>query len=779
MNGIHELRRRNEALEERISTLTAAILRVSASLDLDTVLQEIVDSARALTGARYGVITTMGDRGQVRDLVSSGLPPDELQRMLEWPAGPQFYEHLRDLARPLRVADMASYLKTLGLSAHTWNSSILQATPMYHRDLQVGNFYLSKHEGDPEFTDEDEETLVLLASQAAVAIANARSYRDEQRARANLEALVDTSPVGVAVFDAKSGRPVSFNREAQRIVDGLRASTQRPEDLLDVLTCRFADGREFALDQLPLAEEFRSATRMRAEEIELSVPDGRSVKTLINVTPIRGEDEAAESVVVTLQDLGPLEELERSRSEFLSLVSHELRTPLTSIKGSTTTVLHALPELDPAEQREFIRIIDEQADHMRGLIGDLLDAGRIDSGTLSINPEPSSVPAMVDRARSTFLSGGGRHAIVIDLPPDLPAVMADRRRVVQVLNNLLANAARHSPESSSIRIDAARDGGHVAISVADQGRGVAPEQLPYLFRKHASGDGEDSAVRHGLGLTICKGLVEAQGGRIRAESAGLGKGARLTCTLPVAGPTPSDAGSESPRDFPEERRRTRILVVDDDPQTLHFARHALSRAGYAPLVTGDPAEIPRLIRIEQPALVLLDLMLPDADGIDLMAQMPELSDLPVIFISGYSRDETIAKALEAGAADYIVKPFSLTELVARVRAASRGRVKAGPFESGELRIRYDRRQVTLAGRELDLTPTEYDLLRMLSLNAGRVVTTDTLLRQIWHRPAGGDSEPVRTFVKKLRRKLGDDPASPVYIFTERGVGYRMPEGGEG
>ena len=777
MTGIDELRRRNEALQERISRLTAAILRVSASLNPDTVLQEIVDSARAMTGARYGLIMTMDARGRLQDLVSSGLSKEELQRVLTWPEGQQLYEHLRSLSKPLRVADLPRYLESLGLAPNTWRTKTFQATPMHHRGVHVGSFFLDNKEGDQEFTDADEATLVLFASQAAVAIANARIYQGERRARANLEALVDTSPVGVAVFDAATGQPVSFNREAQRIVDDLRVPGQRPEDLLDSLTCRFADGREVALDQLPLAGKFRRATRMRAEEIELSVRDGRSVKTLLNVTPIRGEDGAAESLVVTIQDLAPLEELERSRTEFLSLVSHELRAPLTSIKGSAATLLNAWPELDPAEQREFIRIIDEQADHMRGLIGDLLDAGRIDSGTLSISPEPSELSVLVDRARNTFLSGGGRHAILIDLPPDLPPVVADRRRIVQVLNNLFTNAARLSPDSCPIRVEAVRDGVHVAISVADEGRGVAPERLPHLFRKHARAGEEDAAVRHGLGLAICKGLVEAHGGRIRAESAGLGRGARFTFTLPVTGAV-RGAGRGSWEASTGGRERTRILVVDDDPRTLRFVRDALSRAGYAPLVTGDPLDLARLVRTERPGLVLLDLMLPGTDGIEIMEQVEALGEVPVIFISGYSRDETIARALEIGAADYIVKPFSPTELVARVRAALRGRAEAGPFESGDLRIRYDRREVSLADREIELTRTEYELLRVLSLNAGRVVTTDTLLRQVWDRPAGSDSEPVRTFVKKLRRKLGDDPAEPVYIFTERGVGYRMAEPGE-
>ena len=180
-----------------------------------------------------------------------------------------------------------------------------------------------------------------------------------------------------------------------------------------------------------------------------------------------------------------------------------------------------------------------------------------------------------------------------------------------------------------------------------------------------------------------------------------------------------------------------------------------------------------MIRTEKPALVLLDLVLPGADGIELMEQVPELTDLPVIFISAYRRDETIARALELGAADYIVKPFSPTELVARVRAALSRRPESEPFECGELRIRYDRREVTVAGRPVALTATEYELLRVLSLNAGRVVTQRALLRRIWGLRGEKKTEAVRSCVKKLRRKLGDSGSDPTYIFNERGVGYRL------
>ena len=241
-------------------------------------------------------------------------------------------------------------------------------------------------------------------------------------------------------------------------------------------------------------------------------------------------------------------------------------------------------------------------------------------------------------------------------------------------------------------------------------------------------------VGSGLGLAICKGLVEAHGGRIRAESGGPGQGARFTFTIPVAeeardGARGADRRAGTP--FAPGGVRPRILVVDDDPQALRFVRGALADAGYDALVTGDHHDLPALIDAERPHLVLLDLMLPDTDGIELMQRVSQLADQPVIFISAYGRDETIARALSSGAADYIVKPFSPTELVARIGAALRGRAEPEPFALGDLAIHYDERRVTVAGRPVELTATEFELLRALSLNAGRVLTYDALLRQVW------------------------------------------------
>ncbi len=790
MNGKDNLLREIAQLRDRLSRLSEASLRITGDLDFDTVLQEVVDGARSLTSSRYGAITVLGDAGQTPDFIVSGLTREEHQGLWDMSEGLGFFEYLSGLGEPLRVSNIDSHLKALDMPDFLPSVSVtsLLVAPILHRGVGVGTIYLAHGPGGREFTREDEETLVLFASQAAMAIANARRHREERWARADLETLMDTSPVGVVVFDARTGAPVSLNREARRLVDSLRNADQSPEDLLDVVTFRHADGREVSLREFPMADLLRAGKTVRAEEIVLRVPDGRTVRVLLNATPILSEQGVVDSVVVTLQDMADIEEMERLRAEFLAMVSHELRQPLTSIKGAAATVLGSPVDLDPAVVRQFFRIIEDQADHMNALVADLLDVARIETGTLPVSPEAAEVAVLVDRARGAFISAGGRSNLAIDIGMDLPMVMADRRRIVQVLANLLTNAAHNSPESSVIRVTAVREDVHVAITVTDEGRGIPAEGLPHLFRKFSMVQSDDRRENTGLGLAISKGIVEAHGGRIWAKSDGQGLGARFTFTLPTLGVSGIGASSALPpvstrssQSEESEEEQERILVVDDDPQTLRYVRDTLAQSGYAPIVTGEPEEAVRLIEEERPQLALLDMMLPGTDGIELMEEILKTVNVPVIFLSAYGRDELVAKALDKGAVDYIVKPFSPTELAARIRAALRRREVSEPSEPymlGDLTIDYISRRVTLASRSVPLVAMEYKMLVELSANAGRTLTYDHLLERVWGVRGGEDRDvrPMRTIVSKLRRKLGENADNPIYIFTEPRVGYRMMRG---
>ena len=789
MSQAHNPTREVDLLRAQLTKLNQACLRINESLDFDTVLQGVLDGARSLANARYGVITLMDADGQIRDFLSSGLTIEQSQQFWNMPNGVTFFAHMSKIQEPLRIADFHSHTRALGLPEFRPPmpvSSVLpfMAAPIHNREECIGGIYLADR--DQEFTPEDEETMVMFASQASLVIANARVHREERRARADLEALISMSPVGVAVFDVRTGEIKSVNREAQRIVSHLHDPGTTAQELLERLNFRRADGRKMSLDELPLSKALSSGETVRAEEIVLYVPEGRSVSTLVNATPILSDSEDVESVIVTLQDLTPLENLERIRAEFLGMVSHELRAPLTSIKGSATTLLESASDLDPAEARQFHRIINDQANHMRNLINDLLDVVRIETGSLSVRLSPVPVADLVEEARNRFVSAGGRNNLHIDLALDLPSVMADKRRLGQVLDNLMTNAARNSHESTPISVSAVHQDFQVAISVTDKGKGLPPERLPHLFSKFSRMSDEDTesgVMAAGLGLAICKGIVEAHGGRIWAESEGLEKGAKFTITVPVF----EDAGAESLARIPDGseainssgKQKRRILAADDDPLALRYIGDTLSKAGYAAVVTTDPKDVSILIQAKEPDLILLDLMLPGTNGIELMGEILEITDVPVIFLSAYGQDHHIARAFEAGAVDYVVKPFSQTELVARINAALRRHRtnntigQREPFHLGALTINYAEHRVSVADRPVELTATEFRFLAELSTNAGMVLTYEQLQRRVWGPTHSDDLRPVRTVVKNLRRKIGDDARTPTYLTTIPRVGYRL------
>ncbi len=785
---------RNESqsqnLDNRLSRLVAlseAALRVTRSLDLPTVLREVVDSARSLTHARCAAVGIFDASGRVRQFITSGVGSDRPRVTDALPPELGLLGCLDEIPGPLRLPDLTLHARSLGFSQdHPPIKSFLGA-PIRHLGDPVGNVYLAEKQGGGEFSEEDMETLVMFASQAAIAISNALRHDEERRAkdeleteRRRLEALVESSPVGVLVVDAATRTFASANKEAERI---LGMSPEPGSTLVryhQIAIYRRTDGKRYEDDERPLARALNHGEVVRAEEIVIHLPDERTITTLVNATPIYSDDGKIVSAIGVIQDMTPLEEIERLRNEFLAMVSHELRTPLTTIKGCTSMVLGSSDPLDVTEMLQYFRMIDEQSDHLRSLINNLLDMTRIEAGALSVTPKPTDLKSLVDEAKTAFLRRGARNAVEMDLAPDLPLIAADRRRITQILDNLLSNASKYSPEFSTIRVSGSRDGLFVAVSVTDEGRGIRANQLAGLFKKFSridESEGKRKVAGEGLGLAICKGIVEAHGGRIWADSEGEKHGTRITFTIPEAAEASRDASTASSIALPSDQYR--ILAVDDEPQVLWLLRNILSDQGYRLFGAVNLDQTINLLETEQPHLILLDLMMPGVNGFDLMVRIRELSEAPVIFLSANDQEVNIAKALNMGADDYIVKPFSSTELLARVASSLRKRRAAAtttplqPYRLQDLTIDYTERTVTVAGRPVRLSPTEYNLLFEFSINAGRVLTRDQILRRIWGTAYSEQDELLRAAVKNLRRKLGDDANNPRYIITEPRVGYRM------
>jgi two-component system, OmpR family, KDP operon response regulator KdpE len=221
----------------------------------------------------------------------------------------------------------------------------------------------------------------------------------------------------------------------------------------------------------------------------------------------------------------------------------------------------------------------------------------------------------------------------------------------------------------------------------------------------------------------------------------------------------------------------RILIVDDEPQIRRFLRTSLGAHGYRVIEAARGQEALTLTTTERPELVLLDLGLPDMEGLEVIHRLREWSTVPIIVVSVRGQEAEKIEALDGGADDYVTKPFGMGELLARIRAALRHRLQADVeepvFHAGGLTVDLVRRIVTVDGQEVKLTPKEYDLLRVLVAHAGKVITHQQMLREVWGPGSVYETHYLRVYIGQLRQKLEPDPAQPRYLLTESGVGYRL------
>ena len=222
-----------------------------------------------------------------------------------------------------------------------------------------------------------------------------------------------------------------------------------------------------------------------------------------------------------------------------------------------------------------------------------------------------------------------------------------------------------------------------------------------------------------------------------------------------------------------------LLIVEDEPQMRRFLRTALTAQGFRVVEAETAKEGLVGATTQSPEVILLDLGLPDGDGIDLARQVREWSRVPIIVISARGREDDKVAALDAGADDYLTKPFGTNELLARIRVALRHTVQAASasgspvLDIGPLHIDLGRREVSVGGREVHLTPIEYRLLTHLAQHAGKVLTHRQILKEVWGPPYTAQTHYLRVFMAQLRRKIEPDPARPKLLLTEPGVGYRM------
>jgi PAS domain S-box-containing protein len=495
----------------------------------------------------------------------------------------------------------------------------------------------------------------------------ARSEQERTRA------LVDASNDAIMMLDSR-GTATMINRRAKYFFGLAERDVigRSPTQLRAMFQLIFEDSVAFDAWLAPL---LTSVDERAVLELKVLRAEPRLLQCF--TAPVLDSQDRLLGRMLVFRDITREREVERMKTDFVSIVSHELRTPLTSIHGALQLVLGRAASSAAgavgatydsslsARTRELLDISLKNSERLIRLINDILDISKIEQGSIQLRRvalDPADLCRAAAQEVSVFADG---RDICIDLraEPGLAPISADRDRALQVLANLLSNAIKFSEPGQRIELTARQEAGSVAFAVRDFGRGIAPEDHLRIFDKFHQID--SSLTRDvggtGLGLAICKALVEEHGGQIWIESI-LGKGATFAFTLPLA---TSDAPVVALR--PTSDQPT-VLVVDDSAPMRELIRGQLEQAGYLVAEANGGASALQLARLLQPQLITLDVMLPDLDGFDVIQVLrndPLTRDLPVLFVSATSER---ARALALGGSAFISKPFTSDELISQIRA---------------------------------------------------------------------------------------------------------------
>jgi signal transduction histidine kinase len=422
-------------------------------------------------------------------------------------------------------------------------------------------------------------------------------------------------------------------------------------------------GRAAAICPLLAGDEIRGALALLGPDAQFDSNRVSLVREFASRASIAMENARLYSAV---------QEADRRKNEFLAMLAHELRNPLAPIRNAVHILTSA--EALPPKLAWARDVIGRQADHMARLIDDLLDVSRIVQGKVAVKPETLQLHTLIERSVEASSPRVGAREQVLDvvLPKEPIALEGDAVRLAQVLSNLINNASKFSPPGSRIRLEAAYADGELQISVKDEGAGIAADFLPRIFDLFAQADQslDRSQGGLGIGLTLVKHLVELHGGRVWADSEGLGKGAQVTIALPACVGAHGAAAAPAPTGAPRASAAaepSRILVVDDLAASAETLMTLLEMEGFEVRVAHEGQDALRIAREFRPQVVLLDIGLPGMNGFEVahgLRSQPESQGALLIALTGYGEAESRLRSAQAGFDFHMVKPADVNLLLA-------------------------------------------------------------------------------------------------------------------
>jgi PAS domain S-box-containing protein len=630
------------------------------------------------------------------DALSSGLGVDRASILLFDPDGVMRFKAYRGLSdayrraveghtpwqpdspdpQPIWVADVAAdpslapYLPILADE----RIAALAYIPLVSLDRVIGKLML--YYGAPTHASADVLQLAgVIAAQVAFALERTRAEEQARRNEEHLRFALDAASMGTWDWDLATNQ-VQWSENLEQIhglaagvFDGTFASYEReihPDDRERVLTSIHK-----ALNEgVPHDVEYRivapdGTVRWCEGKGRVEYDNGRPARMSGVCMMVTRRKEAE------LARLAAAEESSRLKDEFLATLSHELRTPLNAILGWVQMLQTG--DLSPSRKHQAVEVIGRNARLQAQLIEDILDVSRIISGKLEIE----RVPVSVSQVLETTVAGVGPSAegkrIILrqQVAPDLPPIEGDPKRLHQVLNNVLSNAIKFTPEDGTVILRCNADDRAVIIEIEDTGIGIAPEFLPFVFDRFRQADSRSTRAHGGLGLglAIARHLVEQHGGEIRAHSEGPGRGTSISIRLPVAASPVWRGGRDTASTVGQARLNdVAILVVDDQRDSREMIAALLEQRG-ATVVQSDSAESAlRALERQAIQIIVADIAMPRINGYELMRRLRAAgSRIPAVAVTAFARSDDRSAALRSGYNAYLAKPIDGRQLAQTVR----------------------------------------------------------------------------------------------------------------
>jgi PAS domain S-box-containing protein len=675
-NDVTGVQRANRALSEKIEQLEEAQSSQAFQLALAERIRQLHDPddiiatacemlGRKLDVSRALYLQVDDDGGRFyirRDWTADGVPTLAGQTRILDDFGPALIADLRrgiavrngDVERDVRTASHADAYRRIGVRA-SMLLPFVKAGKL-HVVLTLQSAVPRAWQEREHRIAQDMAELTWSAIDAAQAQAALRAERDQS------QTIFDSMAEGFAMLD-RHWTILRMNAE------GLRMIQQRAADVI---------GRNHwdvfpQLRGTPTEAVYRRVMETgRAEIVELfhEQPDGTRVWSEVRVHPSQEGGIAFffRDITERMTAQQQLQTADRRKDEFLAMLAHELRNPLAPI-GAAAQLLQ-IARLDDQRVRDTSRIIGRQVAHMTHLIDDLLDVSRVTGGLVTLERAPQDIRHVVAEAveQVTPLLQARGHHLALRLAPEAAMVDGDRKRLVQVLSNILNNAAKYTNEGGNIVLRTDVEDTQVLVEVSDDGIGMAPDLVAHAFDLFAQAErtSDRSAGGLGLGLALVKSLVELHGGTVTCRSAGLGKGSAFTVRLPrLPGAVRRDEGAHGHGRTPADARPLRILVVDDNVDAAAMLAMLLETSGHVVTVAHEGQAGLALARAERPDVCLLDIGLPGMDGKELARRMrgdPDTAGAVLIAVTGYGTQSDRDATAAAGFDHHLVKPVDFDRL---------------------------------------------------------------------------------------------------------------------